>query len=561
MEPAFLSQSTGRRARTISLPAALSALCAILAGAALRVWMLHKFFEVSGDSQLYGSMAKNLLLHGRYAVSDGSGMAHETLIRLPGYPLFLAACFRLFGMENYFAPACIQIVADLAGCILLALLAHRITRRMSAAQATLWLACLCPFTAIFTAFPLTEAPTLFCIALAMGALARFQDRADWPSALAFTFAITYAALLRPDGALIALAFAPPMILALWRSTVPTGLRVRSTVPPDVLKDHDPGVVLTEQVPGGALKRHDPGVALKGHDFSRADSRTNLSRALAPEGWAPDTPLPQHSLSTSRFAPGASARKLLVCLLLALTPFAAWTIRNARVFHVFQPLAPRYATDPGEPTWPGFQRWMKTWCLDFISTDQVYWNMPGSPLDIHDLPNRAFDSPAQRAETENLFADYQSNGMELAPDLDARFAQLAARRIAAHPLRYYLWLPIGRVADMLFRPRVENLPIDLDWWVYAHHWAETRFSWFYVGLNAFYFLLAVAGLCMRPRLWPWMVLYFVLRCALLATIEAPEARYTIEFFPTFTVLGGIAISRLYTKIKRPGSTISRAATQP
>ena len=38
---------------------------------------------------------------------------------------------------------------------------------------------------------------------------------------------------------------------------------------------------------------------------------------------------------------------LVCLLLALAPFAIWTARNQRVFHVFQPLAPRYATDPGE----------------------------------------------------------------------------------------------------------------------------------------------------------------------------------------------------------------------
>ena len=74
---------------------------------------------------------------------------------------------------------------------------------------------------------------------------------------------------------------------------------------------------------------------------------------------------------------------------------------------------------------------------------------------------------------------------LSPELDARFAQLADERIAAHPLRYYLLLPLGRVADMWLRPRVENLPIDLDWWVYTHHHVETRFSWFYAGLNALY----------------------------------------------------------------------------
>jgi hypothetical protein len=57
----------------------------------------------------------------------------------------------------------------------------------------------------------------------------------------------------------------------------------------------------------------------------------------------------------------------VCVLLALLPFGIWTVRNWRVFHVFEPLAPRYATDPGEPINPGWQRWMKTWCLDFVST--------------------------------------------------------------------------------------------------------------------------------------------------------------------------------------------------
>ena len=92
-----------------------------------------------------------------------------------------------------------------------------------------------------------------------------------------------------------------------------------------------------------------------------------------------------------------------------------------------------------------------------------------------LPGRAFDSPAQYAETAALAAEYNSNGDDLTPRIDAGFARLAQQRIAAHPLRYYLWLPLGRVADMWLRPRVENLPIDLDWWVYAHHHAETRYQ--------------------------------------------------------------------------------------
>jgi hypothetical protein len=160
-----------------------------------------------------------------------------------------------------------------------------------------------------------------------------------------------------------------------------------------------------------------------------------------------------------------------------------------------------------------------------------------------LPSRAFDSPAQYAQTAALAADYSDNGMDLSPELDARFAALAAERVRANPLRYYLWLPLGRTADMWLRPRVENLNIDLDWWVYSHHYSETRFSWAYAALNAAYLLLALVGLCFRPRYGVSMLLYFVLRSALLMTIEAPEARYTLEAFPMLFALGGIAMGAL------------------
>jgi hypothetical protein len=149
----------------------------------------------------------------------------------------------------------------------------------------------------------------------------------------------------------------------------------------------------------------------------------------------------------------------------------------------------------------------------------------------------------------LAADYndRDNAADILPDVDARFAKLAEERIRAHPLRYYLWLPLGRLADMWLRPRVENLPIELDWWVYERHDAETRFSWGYAGLNALYLLLALAGLRMRPRLWPWMLAYLVLRSALIMTIEAPETRYSLECFPMLFALGGVAVAGVWRRV--------------
>ncbi len=493
-----------------ALPIAL----ALLAGLALRLWMLGHVFEVSGDSLVYGGLAKNLLLHGQYDLTTAAGKMYPTLIRLPGYPLFLAVCFRLFGMENYYSAACAQIGLDLISCLLLADFARRIApaglgRR--AALAALWLAALCPFTASYTAEPLTETPTLFVLALCLWAMARFRDEPSWTNALWFTAAVSYATLLRPDGALAGIVFA----FFLFRG-----------------RNQD--------------VRHAIFPGPQGRGISTPRTKTSP--------WGPRTggTLERVNRASDRVVNGVPAmrfsRMAAVCVLLALAPFAVWTVRNWRVFHVFEPLAPRLATDPGESGNPGWERWVKSWCLDYISTYEIYWNVPGDELDVTELPNRAFDTPAQYAETAALAADYNDHGMALTPEIDARFGELAAERIAAHPLRSYVWLPLGRLGDMWLRPRVEDLDIDLDWWVYGHHRAETRFCWGYAGLNAVYLILGIGGLFLRPRFWGAMLAYMVLRSALLLTIEAPETRYTLECFPMLFAGGGIAIAWLIGRFR-------------
>ena len=434
---------------------------ALLAGLILRLWLFKKLFLVTGDSLIYGEIAKNML-HEHYSRLVVNGNPLPTMIRLPGYPVFIAGCFKLFGIDNYFAPVLIQIVLELAGCALLADFAARVVPSKfarGAAQATLWLAVLCPFTASFAVTPLAEPLTLFFLALGMWAMARFVDSPAWGSALWFTFAVTYVAMLRPDGALAAATFVPALVLGAWRSS---------------------------------------------------EAKKCLGRMA------------------------------VVCVLLAIAPFAVWTWRNWSVFHVFEPLAPRLANDPGEDPHTGWEHWVKSWCLDWKSTYEIYWNVPDDKLDVAALPSRAFDSPEQHAETARLAADYNRNGYKLTRQIDARFERLARERIAANRLRYYVWLPLGRLADMWLRPRVENLDIDRDWWAYARHHAETRFSWFYAVLNFLYLALAAAGLRTRPRFWKALLAYILLRSALLLTVEAPETRYTIECFPMLFVLAGTGL---------------------
>ena len=430
---------------------------ALAAGAALRLWFIHAYPEVEGDPLIYGDIAKNWMLRGVYGISVGA-LTHPTLIRLPGYPLFLILCFRLFGIEHYHAVMLAQVAIDLATCLLIAALARRIWSPRAGWWA-LWLSALCPFTANFAAVPLTETLELFCTALAFYALDRFLHSPRWSWAITMAAAWSYATLLRPDGALLGIALCPAIVIY--------GFRRWGTAP--------------------------------------------LIR------WA------------------------LASALIAVLPFIPWTLRNQRTFHVFQPLAPRYAVDPGEPTDPGFNRWTKTICVDFACTWDIYWNIDTDVIDFADLPSRAFDSPQQYEQTRNLIAAYNRT-TTLTPQLDAAFEALAAQRIRAHPFRYYVELPLARLADMWLRPRTEMLWIELRWWQYSRHHAETEFALAYAALNLAYLVAALVGFLKRPRLSGVILAFVLLRCALLVTIEAPEPRYTLECFPPLIALAGIAFSR-------------------
>jgi hypothetical protein len=243
----------------------------------------------------------------------------------------------------------------------------------------------------------------------------------------------------------------------------------------------------------------------------------------------------------RWGSASMIRWALICGFLALLPFIPWTLRNERTFHVFEPLAPRYAVDPGESTNPGFNRWTKTVCVDFACTWDIYWNADTDVIDIENLPARAFDSPQQYAQTRALIAAYNRT-TTLTPQLDAAFAALAAERIRAHPFRYYVELPLARLADMWLRPRTETLWIELRWWQYSRHHAETEFALGYATLNLAYLVAALVGFLKRPRLSGVILAFVLLRCALLATLEAPEPRYTLECFPPLIALAGIAFTR-------------------
>ena len=221
---------------------------------------------------------------------------------------------------------------------------------------------------------------------------------------------------------------------------------------------------------------------------------------------------------------------------ALLPLLPWTIRNLHTLHRFEPLAPRYANDSDEPLMPGFNRWVKTWTAEYVSVEEIYWNVPGEEIDINRLPRRAFDSEDEKNRTAQLFADYNRDH-DLSPELDARFATLATQRIHVSPLRYYLWLPTLRIADMWLRPRTELFPADPRWWEFNDDATWLAVSLAFGAINLLYVAMAFAGWCrVREYFGIGLFVFFVLlRSVFLGTLENPEPRYTLECYPVVILL--------------------------
>jgi hypothetical protein len=241
------------------------------------------------------------------------------------------------------------------------------------------------------------------------------------------------------------------------------------------------------------------------------------------------------------------QEFIALLTITLTVCACllpWTLRNLHTFHKFQPLAPRYANNDEDFVPHGFNRWTKTWIADYVSTEELYWAEPGEEMDFDKLPERAFDNRQQFDTTQQVFDDYNANH-EIDAALDARFEALARERIQRSKFRYYIRIPLLRMADMWLRPRTELLPSDPRWWEFddVPLWSATAVAFGLI--NLLYLLAAVAGFSRRVLLHAGMLLTFLLlRTLFLGTLENPEPRYTLECYPAI-ILAASACCRKRT----------------
>jgi 4-amino-4-deoxy-L-arabinose transferase-like glycosyltransferase len=471
-----------------------------LAALALRLFFFVHFPAITDDSHIYANLATNWVQHGVYGQTQ-SGHPEKQILpsdtRLPGYPAFLAAIFWLFGAVNFKAVMLAQILVDLATCLIVADLARR-TVSERAARIAFVLAALCPFLANYAAAVLTETLEIFFTALALDCAAAALNRmhADRAEARAESRAEAQAEPGVPNQS----------YRKLWAAT---GAAIAACI----------------------LLRPDGGILLAA-----------VALYLVVLAW-------KHRASRKDMANILVAGSIVVVI--ALAPLVPWTVRNFRTLHHFQPLAPRYANETDELVPRGFNRWVKTWIADYASVEEIYWNVPGDKIDPEKLPSRAMDNPAQRDETLAVITDYNQS-QDMTPELDARFGTLAADRTGAHPIRYYVLLPLLRVADMWLRPRTELLPPDVRWWEFHD---DTKQSVIALGLGVLNLAYVAAALLALIRgqtrgqarkasaiRWAGLLVSFLLlRSAFLGTLENPEPRYTLECYPAVIVLASSSLS--------------------
>jgi hypothetical protein len=484
---------------------------ALLAGCAMRVYFALKFpVTDSGDAPFYIELAWNWLKNGVYGFPV-NGVLTAVDMRVPGYPAFLAAVFTFAGQSTR-AAMLAQVALDLVTCIVVALIAARLSSADAAVRrrvfiAGVWLAALCPFTGNYTAVVLTETLVIFLTAVAILVLMQ-SDLGPGRAVVGDEAAVGRAGFLR-------------------------------------------GVVTDPYFLGGIV--------------------VGFGTLVRPE-----TPLLIISaglvLAVRWWRPRDWVKLIRAGLLLGvgvLLPLVPWAARNWVVLHDVQFLAPRYSELPGEYTPLGFTDWTNTWLWRYRDVYLTQWKVNSEEISMDDIPAYAFDSDEERQKMSDILDEY-NDVLTIDPALDAKFRAVARERTVRHPLRTYVTVPLKRTLALWFTPRTELLPSSGKLWPVKTEWEDDRPDFLvtlgFSAVNGVYVLLALVGawLARRRPGWAFLIVFCVVRTLFFAKfVETPEPRYVLECFPALIALaaqpfaGGMHSARQESRLPLDGGSRTTA----
>ena len=499
--------------RTSRKPLSLMAWILVLLLAAIVRFQLAWRFPccVTGDTKVYVRLAENILDYRTYSL-DPTPPHSATSIRMPGYPIFLAAVYSLQRSNDLVRV--VQALIDTATIVLVAILAmHWVPaerQKPTAALAALVLMALCPVTAIFVGALLTE--TLFTFLLVATALAatlavkapRYRSWAMFAAGLLCGIAT----LVRPEGGLLGAGVGVVFGLTTAR--------------------------LFEDQPVGATRFAEPRAILQLAAFCLAFGMSVgpwVTWTLLNSKWplpSPHTVLPDGVVPYGYYAwlrtwvkDDRQTDALIWALgsraiMISEIPDDAFDSQDERAR-----VASLLHRHNESSTYRGKER-ASPFSASLTAAGIARLNMPD---------DASADNPIL---------------WTMSPFEDAEFEKLARERITRHPLRYYLWLPARRVSEMWLNSHTDYYRLDLGLWVRAFH-----------ALVAVYTTLALIGayklIVSRSKGLRWFVLVSLLavpRLLLISMLENPEPRYVVPLFPLAIALGGVAIASLRCRTGTP-----------
>lgn len=470
-------------------------LIALALGLWLRLFFLLKYpVGTSGDTALYEDLATNWLKHHAYAMTIDEAIVPVD-VRMPGYPAFLSLIYALTGHAGVSARTWVmlaQAAVDLLGCVFIAWIAVRLLQ---------------------TAFGSENKSVAF--------------RAGFWIAALCPITANYNAVLLTET--VATCISAIALCLLVRLTANTSELFNPIARLKASWDKTPeywASLFGLSVGALALFRPESPIFL-----------VSVWLALAWSFW-------EHRELRRWF------KLALLSALFCAVALGPWAIRNAVTLHEFQFLAPKDTNLPSEHPPYGFMAWEKTWLYRMGDCYAVTWKLNEEPINLDDIPVRAFDSESEKSSVATLIAQHNQS-LNLTQEQDAAFGQIAKQRTARHPLRTFLWVPLQRAFTIWFSPRIELLPFAGSVFPLKQNWEDDRTDQLvtigFFLLNVIYLGLALCGFVrlwklsqrIRPALFA-IAIYLLLRTAFLTTVEAPEPRYVLVCFPMILALAATAI---------------------
>jgi len=303
------------------------------------------------DGKVYSQLARNLLEQHVYSAETEPPYV-PSLIRLPGYPLLIAGVYSVFGHGDNMGVRLVQALLDTATCALIAFMAF------------LW-------------EPDEKLKRRSSIAaLALAAICPFTT--IYVATILTETPTNFLVVAMCLTATLAFKAASGRSLLLWAVT---------------------GVLAGISV----LFRPDSGL------FALAIGITLVVVTLLRKS---DVKLNRNAEVLYRFSRASylgAVFSLAFCLVLV-----PWTVRNYRVFHIFQPLAPAHAEMPGEFVPRGYLAWVRTWIDNGRYIGPVLWSLDQAPIKLDAIPDRAFDSVEEKQRVAALFDRYNHPPEQLDP---------------------------------------------------------------------------------------------------------------------------------------------------